>query len=305
MTEDKKNWNLYEHRVHEKFKLLYPNAIVEYNAAIKGVMSERSRQIDTLITNTINNIEYKIVLDAKYFAKKIDVKIVESFISFLKDVKINKGVLVTNFGFTKSALNRAKNDPSDIELQILTIDELPDYIGFRALVYKGPVEFVFETHEGWLVNGNMASSDAIAKIYPKKYDFEKAFLNKEYIYSTIILNIDKDHQPLVDHDFEIMLKGIMDFLFQKHKSLNVIKQKEFVKVDDNETLLLTAEMESYSEYVAIIDYEIYTILFGLVTPNNKKEENLKVLGYFVSQLNPIFTRLPDFPSMSQIFGVRN
>lgn len=51
-------WNLYEHRVHEKFRSLYPNALIEYNAKIKGEMSKRSRQLDSLITYIIN-VEYK------------------------------------------------------------------------------------------------------------------------------------------------------------------------------------------------------------------------------------------------------
>ena len=95
------SWNLYEHKVHEKFRELYPEAIIQYNVKLRGLKSKRSRQVDSLVSDEINGIGYRIAIDAKYFTKKIDVKAVESFLGFLNDVGVEKGVLVSQKGFTK------------------------------------------------------------------------------------------------------------------------------------------------------------------------------------------------------------
>lgn len=295
------SWNLYEHLVHEKFRELYPNADIQYNIGIRGAKSKRSRQIDTFITNTINDTTYRIVIDAKYYNKKINVRSVESFIAYLSDIGAEKGILVSGAGFSKTAQTRIDNDDSDIELRILTMEELPNFVGLYAVVIKGPIEFSFESHPKWLVNSKNPTPDAIAKIHPKRYDLPAAIANKEYMYATIAIHFDQEYNRIEGYDFNDFIKTLMDGMFEKNRSLKQITHEPFVEVDGNPTFILVGEMDTTTEYLAVIDYEDYTILFGLVTPNNKREENLKALGFFVAQVNPIMTTVPGLPNLSQMF----
>jgi len=56
--------------------------------------------------------------------QKIDVKSVEDFIGMSNDVNADEGILVTPHGYTKLAYYRAENDPSQILLDILTLEQL-------------------------------------------------------------------------------------------------------------------------------------------------------------------------------------
>lgn len=68
-----------------------------------------------------------VVIDCKKFSKKINVKTVESFLGMLDDVGAHRGIMITNIGYTASALNRAENDIRDLTLDIVEFSKLDDY----------------------------------------------------------------------------------------------------------------------------------------------------------------------------------
>lgn len=295
------SWKLYEHKVLEKFRELYPNSEVKYNAKIKGLKSGRSRQVDTLIINEFNEVKITTVIDSKCYTKKIDIKSVESFIGFLEDVGADRGIMVSETGYTKSALKRAENDKSNIELKILTFNELPDFIGFKGLMKFGPIDCIFEVPPKWIINSKNPTLDTLAKIYPHKYDWTTAVKSREYIYGTIVPNINKDHQVLPNFTFENFIDNIVQELFNKYKNLEKVEFSRFVKLDDDEVLLLECKMKKFSEFLAVIHYDLYTVIFGLVTPVKTSDSNLKSLGFIVSQLRTIYTTIPGMPNLSEMF----
>lgn len=295
------SWKIYEHKVLEKLRELYPNSEVFYNVGIKGFKSGRSRQIDTLIINRIGNTEIKTVVDSKLFGKKIDIKTVESFIGFLSDVQADRGIIVTEVGYTKSAYRRAQNEESEIELKILTMEELPDFVGFCAIMKMGPVDCFFEVHPKWIINSKNPTVDALAKIYPNKYDWNTALKNHEYIYGTILVHVNENHELPPDFNYEIIIKQINDALFEKNINLNKIEITTFVELDGEPVGLHECKMNEFSEYLAVAHFNNYSIIFGLVTPNNKVEENLEALGFTVSQIRTMFTNYPGLPNISEMF----
>src|SRR5579863_8722712 len=111
-------WKDYELAIHKHFTDAYPNCSIYHNITKIGFMSKQKRQIDIYIEGKIAGISLNIVVDCKYFKKNVDVKDVEAFLSFLRDIKANKGILITNVGFSKAAYNRASNDTDDLELRI-------------------------------------------------------------------------------------------------------------------------------------------------------------------------------------------
>jgi hypothetical protein len=295
------SWKLYEHKVLERFRELYPSSEVKYNTSIKGIKSGRSRQIDTLIVNKVGKTEVKTVIDSKCFSKKISITTVESFIGFLSDIGANRGIMVTKIGYSKTAKSRAENENSEIELKILTLEELPDFVGFKAVMKFGPIDCFFEVPPEWIINSKNPTLDALAKIYPNKYDWNSATKNREYIYGTILPHIDENYHLPNDFNFESIFKQINDSLFDKYSNLNKIELTLLVDLDGSPVTMHECIMDKFSEYVAVATYNEYSIIFGLVTPNKKADVNLDALRFIVSQLKTIFTPLPGVPNISEMF----
>ncbi|MEY3498353.1 MAG: hypothetical protein RL308_22 [Bacteroidota bacterium] len=295
------NWKLYEHKVLERFREIYPNSEILYNTSIKGIKSGRSRQIDTLLINRVGRTEVKTVIDSKCFSKKISITTVESFIGFLSDVGADRGIMVTKVGYSKTAKKRAENEESDIELKILTLDELPDFVGFQAIMKFGPIDCFFEVHPKWIVNSKNPTINTLAKIYPNKYDWNAAVKKREYIYGTILPHINENHELPNDFNFEDVIKHINNALFDKYPNLEKINISHLVDLDGEPVSMHECIMDKFSEFVAVATYDEYSVIFGLVTPNKNAEVNLEALKFIVSQLKTIFTRIPGLPNLSELF----
>ncbi len=95
------------------------------NTRIKGFISERKRQIDVLVEFRYDSVlNRRIIFDAKYRKRPIDIKQVESFEGLMKDVKAQRGYIVCSNGYTKSALKRAQQH---IGIRLLKKEELDDF----------------------------------------------------------------------------------------------------------------------------------------------------------------------------------
>ena len=79
------DWHTYEKEIHEHLSILYPGASIRRDVQLLGQYSEESRQIDVLIEDEIAGFRTRIVVDAKYFARRVDVTHVECFIGLLED----------------------------------------------------------------------------------------------------------------------------------------------------------------------------------------------------------------------------
>lgn len=91
----------------------YKNAKVTRNAIVKG-KSGTDREIDVLIEAQHQSFDIRIAVEAKNYKTKVDVGVIEAFVTKLKDVGCNLGVVVCPLGFTEGALNTA--NMNDIQL---------------------------------------------------------------------------------------------------------------------------------------------------------------------------------------------
>ena len=79
------------------------------NARIKGYISGRKRQLDVLVDFRYSaDLTRRIIIDAKYRKRPIDIKEVEAFEGVMRDVGAKRGILFCSNGYTKSALKRAQ-----------------------------------------------------------------------------------------------------------------------------------------------------------------------------------------------------
>ena len=95
------------------------------------------------------------------------------------------------------------------------MEDLPNFIGFHALVLHGPVEFLFETPPRWIVYSKDPTSDAIAKMHPSKFDLPTAIECKEYMYATIAIHFDKELLIRPDYDYVKFLEVLLMGFFKK------------------------------------------------------------------------------------------
>ena len=117
-----KTWRLYERIVAA---LEAENAGIEMsvtpNAKITGGISLQERQIDVLIdARWGDDISKRIIVDAKLYRTKLDIKDVESFEGMMKDCGAERGILVCPNGWTEAAQRRAQDA---ITIKLLTLEE--------------------------------------------------------------------------------------------------------------------------------------------------------------------------------------
>ncbi len=106
-------WKEFENLVYEIQKDLAGDAEVKKNDFIKGHDSQISRQIDISIRRHIAQYEILVVIDCKDHKTPVDINIVGEFITTVRDVRANKGAIVSSGGFTKNAVTLAKQHGID------------------------------------------------------------------------------------------------------------------------------------------------------------------------------------------------
>lgn len=111
MSEPK--WRRFEKLAYEIQKELAPNAEVKFDDKILGVDSGVSRQIDISIRQNIGQMPMLVVMDCKDFKDTVDVKEMEAFAGAVRDVRADKGVMISSNGFTPAAINIARDHRID------------------------------------------------------------------------------------------------------------------------------------------------------------------------------------------------
>ena len=113
-SQQEAKWKRFEKLVYEIQKSFAGTAAtVTHKDYITGVDSRVKREIDISIKQQVAQFPILVVIDCKDYADPVDVKAVEEFVGLYKDVRANKGVMVSSNGFTAAAINVAKNSGVD------------------------------------------------------------------------------------------------------------------------------------------------------------------------------------------------
>ena len=167
------DWKEYESIVHDECERVYGRSHVKRNVFLKGVFSGARRQIDILVEDVEGGNGEQIVYEVKHYSRKIDIKIVESFISMLKDVGIDKGVIVSEKGFSKAAIRRAHIGEESIEVDILSLGEWQQSHSPFAIPYAGEDALIINSPFGWIIDCN-GRGFSLAILYQRGVTFEYA-----------------------------------------------------------------------------------------------------------------------------------
>lgn len=144
-----------------------------------GKFSKTQRQIDLLIEEEVVDFSFRIVIDAKYRNKKIDVKDVEEFLGLVRDVGAHKGMMISTEGYTEAATQRACSD--ELILDVLNFKELENYHGLAGFPYAGPCGALVQPPLGWIVNGTQGYG-ALAWLHQRGLTLDEANRSREFMY---------------------------------------------------------------------------------------------------------------------------
>ncbi len=276
------DWKKYENEIFEAFKTTYPNAKISFNQKIIGRYSKIERQVDVLIEGRIAGKKIRLVIDGKYYSKKIDVKEVDSFISMVEDIDAVQGILVTSKGYSEGAINRAYYGPTDIELDILNFEELKNFQGFGGIPYSGQHGVIVPAPFGWILDGTRRTG-CIATLYQRGKSYELAIKSGEFAYVNIF-------------SFDENVKNLDDVIkLQEEETLHFHPKSKFEysdsieRSDKKRTLLrkilrTETNLEEYTGFVELDNFCVFCVLF---TPKQLKSKNIRKIEYIIERLLPL------------------
>lgn len=102
-------WQEFEKLAGKILAELQPTAEVKRNDFIYGHQTETCRQIDVSIRWSSGDDNYLTIVQAKDRNRPADIKVVDEFLSVIKDVKATGGILICRSGFTRTAHTYARN----------------------------------------------------------------------------------------------------------------------------------------------------------------------------------------------------
>ena len=272
------NWKDYEIYIHKHFRKLFPDAIISHNVRRTGIISKTKRQIDILVEGEVAGFDISVIIDCKYFKKKVDVKHVESFISFLHDLKASKGILITNKGYSKAAFNRAENDTQDIELRIIDFKDLDSFQGFWAFAYAGKHCVFLSAPSGWVIDANPPGFTP-ATMFPAGLSSDEAMNGEGVIY----LNFLEKGKKV--KGLKSAAKTQEDYIRKAFPNAKF----EYFNQDSHKghnCLLRIADIDKIYkglEYTYFIEYPKFVLFFVLLEPHKKSGKYLAKLKWVVQK----------------------
>ncbi len=101
-------WKKFEKLIYDIQKNLTNDAEVKLDDSIMGVDSKTSRQIDISIKRQVAQYKILIAIECKNHKDPVDINIIEEVATKIKDIRANKGAVVSSSGFTPAAIELAK-----------------------------------------------------------------------------------------------------------------------------------------------------------------------------------------------------
>jgi hypothetical protein len=274
------NWKDYEKEILDCFREQFPKAEISFDVKVIGRFSKVARQIDILIEDYVAGNRMRIIVDGKYFSKNIDVKNVEMFIGMLTDCEAHKGLLITQKGFSKAAINRAHYDTIDIELDILNFKDLHEFQGLYAIPYSGNHGVDLPAPFGWIIDARK-SPDMLATLYQRGLTLYEATKNKEWMYVKIVSKNDiiKNLDDLLKFQYEEIIK---DYPNAKFDFIPTIRRT------DANVKIRTIEIDTYPtiEYTGFVDFTDFVFFCVMFTPEEQKKKNIRKLEGIMQQVTP-------------------
>jgi hypothetical protein len=272
-------WRSFESDVYRAIMAKFPGARARFNAKLPGYLSDVPRQIDVLVELDGPGEPIRIAVEAKHHVRPIDVKGVEEFIGLLHDVRVERGVMLSSSGYTKTAFQRAFADDVDLDLDIFSLAEfigwqnhggIP-FAGFHAAIVDAPLGWVLEPYppEGML-----------AALHRRGISLDEAAEQREFIYVNIW---DRSEMPNLDALLERQGEDLRRWCPDVEIRMNAIS----VRTDfQTRTRRAYTPGQSVVEITGFIEFPRFILFAVLHTPLLVELRNLRKLEYILQTAIP-------------------
>lgn len=272
-------WNEFEEKVFEELSNYYIDEKIIYDHAIIGRFSNRSRQIDIYIEEDIEEEKVITVVDCKFYNKKVDIIAVESFISMAYDIGADVALMITEKGYSKSALERAFNNPKDIELDILNFKDLQHNLqGDSAIPFSGENAALVKAPFGWVIDAKK-NEYALCFLYERGHDLNSAMEEGEFAYINFWNNL-KDKYSVKKFS-ELQKKG----LEQKVKIESNNYLKAFNKLGKDSGIRITKRVKEpvieIAGYVRFDDFIFFCVCNCKESMSKRNTTKMRLLLKYV------------------------
>lgn len=260
-------WKEYENEVFTECSRVFRNSNIQHDAHVKGLYSKRIRQIDVLVEDEKGVI---YIFDAKKYNTKIDVKDVESFIGMIKDVGADYGVIVSEKGFSKAAINRAHIGEKNIEVDILSLNDLRRFQACGALPYSGSNIAAIISPFGWIIDATKRSN-MLATLYQRGITFEEAMKKNEWAcirFDNICSNNTSLNKLISFHN---------DYLMNCDNNGKI----EIIEEDGITIRVFTSCSAPTKEVTLYRDFQKFIMYVILLSPDNVLERNINKMKYLL------------------------
>lgn len=279
------DWQQYETEIFQHFADAYPGCEVRKNVMIPGRYSKVNRQVDVLITGSMADFEMRVAIDAKHYSSPIDVKDVECFLGYCADLGVSKGVMIAPKGYTPAALNRAHNDESDIELDVLNYAELDHLQGQLAIPYAGDFGVILLAPMGWVIDAERRTG-MIATLYQRGRTFEDAARAKEFAYVNIWAKDDQAQD--IDSLIDLQNAGLMSD--DPKGRITTLPAPDGAR---GPTRIRSFESANYPapEFTGFVEFERFIFYCVMFSPPEVTKPNLRKLRSILRTVMPINVRM--------------
>lgn len=293
MDDSQFDWKAYELEIEEHYRLEYPSAQITANTKLRGRFSKIDRQIDLLIEQHAADFAFRVIVDAKHYGTRIDVKDVEQFMGLLRDVGVDIGVMIAPEGYTQAAINRAYYDNSRVELDVLNFKELKQFQCPGGIPYSGDKGVFVPAPLGWVVDAGLRGftypdgeqAHFLAALYQRGRTFQAAVSASEWMY----MKIWTKQQPALDLESLLAYQqGYMLKCNRENKKISVLAD-DVKRADGAATKIRLLEVNGLpiQEYTGFIDFEEFIFMCVLFTPHELRGKNLRKLRYILRLAVPV------------------
>lgn len=280
MKKKDKAWLEYERAVFKELTEKYPDATIAHDVRLPGGRSSAARQVDVLIEEHIADTVVRTAVDAKHRSRRIDVKEVDAYLGFLRDVSVDRGMMVAASGYTRAALQRAYHDEIDLDLDILTLDELREWQSSCAIPFSGTSAFAMFAPLGWMIDGDRNAS-ALAFLYRRGRSREDAIASWEFMYVNIW-----HRRPPAEDLYQLLEKQERDI----HAAFPgaVVSVRDWFVRPNCRAALRRAETAAYRtvELTGFVEFETSILFAVLFTPLTIERRNVRKLEYVLKKAVP-------------------
>jgi len=282
MAEDNfMSWQKYESEVYNLLQMYVPSGSIRKNVKLIGKLSKSSRQIDVLMEDSLYTEKIQIVVECKRYSRKVHVKDVESFIGLVKDVGADKGLMLTNKGYTEGAINRAVNEEMELELDVINFDELKEIqTNIAAVAFMYGYKIFMRPPIGWIVDGYRGFMEGHQiTMYQRGLVLSEAIKKKREW-----LNLDLKGKNCPDtFNFERFIKDLDEFFKERFPSAPI--SYEFLAIREKEEVALFRILRPDSDVVrfhGFVDFPDCVASIVLFCKPEFQQKNIKKIKWVMA-----------------------